>query len=97
MADCFKLGKTTNQYKRLCSDVLPYFANYSIEEEPYSEIEEHQDNDYEEGELNVDQKQSEFLHDFSLATNQYEDLILTSEFSEQTLTQNYTQKLILKS
>ena len=71
MADCFKHGKTINQYKRLCSDVCPYFTNYTIEEETYSEIEEQPDNNYDSdneiAELNFNQKDSEFLHDFSLA------------------------------
>ena len=40
MADSFKLGKTINHYKRLYSDVCPYFTNYSIEEETYSKNEE---------------------------------------------------------
>ena len=68
MTDCFKLGKTINQYERLCSDVCPYFTNYTIEEETYSEIEEQQDDGYnsdnEVAELNFDQKDSDFLHDF---------------------------------
>ena len=71
MADCFKLGKAVNQYKRLCSDNCPYFTNYPIEEETYSEVEERQDDGYDSdneiAELNFDQKDSEFLHDFSLA------------------------------
>ena len=46
MADSFKLGKTINQYKRLCSDVCPYFTNYTIEEETYREIEEQPDDNY---------------------------------------------------
>ena len=70
MTDCFKLGKTINQYKRFCSDVCPYLTNYTIEEETYSEIEEQQDDGYnsdsEVAELNFDQKDSELLHDFSL-------------------------------
>ena len=71
MTDCFKLGKTINQYKQLCSDVCSYFTNYTIEEETNSEIEEQQDDGYNSdnkiAELNFDQKDSDFLHDFSLA------------------------------
>ena len=101
MADCFKLGKTINQYKRFCSDVCPYFTNYTIEEETYSEIEEQPDDNYDSdneiAELNFDQKDSEFLHDFSLATNQSEENQHRNQSSKQTSTQNYTQKLTLKN
>ena len=66
MTDCFNFGKTINQYKRLCSDVCPYFTNYTIEGETYCEIEEQQDDSYnsdnEIAELKFDQKDSEFLH-----------------------------------
>ena len=81
MTDCFILGKTINQYKRLCSDVCPYFTNYTIEEETYSEIEEQQDDGYnsdnEIAELNFDQKDSEFLH---LQTNQSEETSHKNQF-----------------
>ena len=87
MTDCFKLGKTINQYKRLCSDVCPYFTNCTIEDETYSEIEEQQDDGYnsdnEIAELNFDQKDSDFLHDFSLAN--------------ESIRRNKSQKPILKS
>ena len=43
MADSFELGTTINQYELLCSHVCPYFTNYRIEEDPYSEIEVQQD------------------------------------------------------
>ena len=71
MADCFKLGETINQNKRLSSDVSPYLTSYNTEEDPYSEIEVQQDDDYDSdnkiAELKFDQKDPEFLHGFSLA------------------------------
>ena len=105
MADCFKLGKTINQYKRLCSDVCPYFTNYTIEEETYSEIEEQQDDGYnsdnEVAELNFDQKDSEFLHDFSLANesirrNQSQKPILKSNMDSELHPEVDTKELIQK-
>ena len=103
MTDCFKLGKTINQYKRFCSDVCPYFSNYTIEEETYSGIEEQQDDSYnsENGvaELNFDQKDSEFLHDFSLAyepiqRNQSQKPILKSNIDSELHTEVDTKELI---
>ena len=81
MADCFKLGKTINQYKRLCSDVCPYFTNYTIEEETYGEIEEQQNDGYnsdnEIAELNFDQICYTISH---LQTNQSEETSNKKQF-----------------
>ena len=105
MTNCFKLEKTINQYKRLCSDVCAYFTNYPIEEDTYSEIEEQQDNGYDSdnqiAELNFDQKDSEFLHDFSLANesirrNQSQKPIIKSKIDSELHPEVNTKELIMK-
>ena len=82
MTDCFKLGKTINQYKRRGLDVCPYFTNYTIEEETYSGIEEQQDDGYnsdnEIAELNFDQKDSYTIS--HLQTNQSEETSHKNQF-----------------
>ena len=38
MTDCFKLGKTINQYKQLCSSISPASSTSSLHERDYSDI-----------------------------------------------------------
>ena len=40
MTHCFKLGKTTNQYKQLCSSIIPASSTCSLNERDYSNIEQ---------------------------------------------------------
>ena len=84
---------------------MPLLINYTFEEETYSEIEEQQDDGYnsenEIAELNFEQKDSEFLHDFSLANesirrNQSQKPILKSKIDSEMHPDVDTNKLIQK-
>ena len=72
---------------------FPYFTNYTIEEEIYREIEEQQDDGYDSdnkiAELNFDQKDSEFLLDFSLAN----ESIRRNQSEKPTLKSNIDSEL----
>ena len=52
MTDCFKLGKTINQYKQLCSSISPSSSTSSLNERDYSHIEQH-DEDYTDDETEI--------------------------------------------
>ena len=83
---------------------MPYFTNYSIED-PYSEIEVQQGDDYDSdneiAELNFDQNDPEFVHDFSLANksmrkNQSQKPILKSNIDSELHPEVDTKELIQK-
>ena len=105
IADCFKLGKTINQYKRLCSDVCSYFTNYSREEDSYSEIEVQHDEDYDSdseiAELNIDQKDPDILHHFphaneSIRENQFKKPMVKANLSPELHPEVDTKEILQK-
>ena len=85
---------------------MPLLNKLLIEEETYSEIEEQQDDGYNKMEnkiakLNFDQKDSEILHDFSLANesirrNQSQKPILQSNVNSELQPEADTKELLQK-
>ena len=71
MTDCFELGKTINQYKELCSSFSPASSTSSLNERNYSDIEHYDEEstDDETGiaELNLENQDSHFRSDHSVA------------------------------
>ena len=69
--DCFKLGKTINQFKQLCSSISPASSTSSLHERAYSYIEEHDeestDDEIEMAELNFESQDPDFRRDHSVA------------------------------
>ena len=71
MTGCFKLGKTTNQYKQLCSSISPASNTSCLSEHDYSDIEQYDeqstDDEIELAELNLESKDPDFRRDHSVA------------------------------
>ena len=71
MTDCFKLGKTINQYKQLCSSNSPVSSTSSLNERDYSDIEQYDeestDDETEIAELNFESQDPDFRRDHSVA------------------------------
>ena len=71
MTDCFKLGKTINQYKKLCSSISPASSTSSLNERDYSDIEQYDeestDDETEIAELNLENQDPDFCRDHSVA------------------------------
>ena len=71
MTDCFKVGKTTNQYRQLCSSNSPVSSTSSLCERDYSKIEQYDeeptDDDTEIAELYFENHDPDFRRDFSVA------------------------------
>ena len=71
MIDCFKLGKTINQYQQLCSSISPASSTSSLNEHDYSDFEQYDgestDDETEIAELNLETQDSDFRRDHSVA------------------------------
>ena len=71
MTDCFKPGKTINQYKQLCSNISPASSTSSFNERNYSDFEQYNeestDDETETAELNFESQDSDFRRDHSVA------------------------------
>ena len=71
MIDCFKLGKTINQCKQLCSSISPASSTYSRNEHDYSDIEQYDeestDDETEITELNLEIQDPDLRRDHSVA------------------------------
>ena len=71
MTDCFKLVKTINQYKQLCSSISPTSSTSLLNEHDYSDIEqfdeESSDDKTEIAELNFESQDLDFRRDHSVA------------------------------
>ena len=71
LTDCFKLGKTINQYKQLCSSISPASSTSSLHERDYSDIEQYDeestDDETEIAELNFESQDPDFRRDHSVA------------------------------
>ena len=71
LTDCFKLGKTINQYKQVCSSISPASSTSSLNEHNYSDIEQYDeestDDETEIAELNFESQGPDFRRDHSLA------------------------------
>ena len=71
MTDCFKLGKTINQYKQLYSSISPASSTSGLNERDYSDIEQYDeestDEETEWAELNFDYRDPDFRRDHSVA------------------------------
>ena len=70
MTDCFKLGKTINQYKQLCSSISPASSTSSLNEHDYSDIEQYDEESNDEteiAELNFESQDPDFRRDHSVA------------------------------
>ena len=71
MTDCFKLGKTINQYKQLCSRSSPASSTSSLNERDYRDIEQYDedstDDETEIAQLNFESQDSDFRRDHSVA------------------------------
>ena len=71
MTDCFRLGKTINQYKQLCSSISPASSTSSLNERDYSDIEQYDeestDDEIEIAELNLESQDPDFRRDHSVA------------------------------
>ena len=71
MNDCFKLGKTRNQNKQLCSSISPASSTSSLNEHDYSDIEQYDeestDDEIELAELNFESQDPDFRRDHSVA------------------------------
>ena len=71
MTDCFKLGKTINQYKQLCSSISPASSTSSLNEHDYSDIEQYDEESTDDGteiaELNFESQDPDFRRDHSVA------------------------------
>ena len=71
MTDCFKLGKTINQYKQPCSSISQASSTSSLHERDYSDIEQYDeestDDEIEIAELNFEIQDPDFRRDQSVA------------------------------
>ena len=71
MTDCFKLGKTINQYKQLCSNISPASRTYGLNGGDYSDFEqydeEYTDDETEITKLNFESQDPDFPRDHSVA------------------------------
>ena len=71
MTDCFKLGKTINHYKQLCSSMSPASSTSSLNEDDYSDIEQYDDestdDETEIAELNLEIQDPDFRRDHTAA------------------------------
>ena len=71
MTDSFKLGKTINEYKQLCSTISPASSTSSLSERDYSDnekyVEESTDDGTEIAELNLESQEPVFRRDHSIA------------------------------
>ena len=71
MTDCFKLGKTKNQYKQLRSSINPASSTSSLNAQDYSDIEQYDDkstdDETEIAELNFESQETDFRRDYSVA------------------------------
>ena len=69
MTDCFKLGKTINHYKQLCSSISSASSTFSLNEHEYRDIEQYDeestDDAIEIAELNLEIQDSDFRRDHS--------------------------------
>ena len=70
MTDCFKLGKTINQYKQFCSSLRPASSTSSLNERDYNDIElydeESTDDETEITEFNFESQDPDFRRDHSV-------------------------------
>ena len=70
MTDCFKLGKTINQYKQLCSSISPASSTSSFNERDYSDIEQYDEESTDDGneiaELYFECQDPDFRRDHSV-------------------------------
>ena len=71
MTNCFKLRKTINQNKQLCSSISPASSTSSLNEHDYSDIEQYDeestDDKIELAELNFESQDPDFCRDHSVA------------------------------
>ena len=71
MTDCFKLGKTINQYKQFCSSINPTSSTSRLNERGYSDIEQYDeestDDETEIAELNLENQDPDLRKDNSVA------------------------------
>ena len=71
LTDCFKLGRTINQYKQLCFSIIPEPSTSSLSERDNSDIEQYDerspDDDIEMAELNFESQDPDFCGDHSVA------------------------------
>ena len=71
MTDCFKLGKTINQYKQLCSSISPASSTSCLNKRDYSDFEqfdeESTDDETKIAELNFESQDRDFRSDHSVA------------------------------
>ena len=71
MTDCFKLGKTINQYKQLCSNISPASSPSSLNELNYSDTEQYDDESTDDtteiAEVNLEIQDHDFRRDHSVA------------------------------
>ena len=78
LTDCFMLGKTTNQYKELCSSIRPVSSTSSLNERDYSQIEQYYeestDDQTERAELNFESQDPDFRRDLSVTHKSFQTL-----------------------
>ena len=71
MTDCFKLGKTINQYKQLCSSISPASSSSSLNERDYSDFEQYDEestvDETEKAEFNLENQDPDFRRDNCVA------------------------------
>ena len=71
MTVCFKLVKTNNQYKQLCSGISPASSFSSLNVRDYSDIEQYDEESTDEvpeiAELNIENQDPDFRRDHSVA------------------------------
>ena len=105
MTDCFKLGKTINQYKERCFSINPASSTSSLNERDYSDIEQYDeestDDETEISELNFESQDSDFRRDQSVAhelfcTKTKDKPILEKPFSFELFPHVDTSDLIQK-
>ena len=69
--DCFKFGKTINQYKQVCSSINPASSTASLNKRDSSDIEQYDkettDDETEVAELNFENQDPDFCRDHSIA------------------------------
>ena len=75
ITDCFKLGKTINQYKQLCSSISLASSTSSLHERDHNGIkqydEELRDDETEIAELNLESQDPDFRRDHSVAQEMF--------------------------
>ena len=75
MTDCFKLGKTINHYKQLCSSSSPASSTSSLNERDYSDIEKYgedsTDDETKLAEINFESQDLDFRRDHSTAQESF--------------------------